>query len=88
MNIPNCCVGIKITYHDLLEQLVCSIDSKLCLLHRCANCPGTTGLETFLESKPEGTILENDEFIVYKQWISTDRTTLEESIKPISEFKK
>ena len=50
------------------------------MLHRCANCPGITGLQIFLESKLEGTILENDE------WISTDKTTLEESIKPISEY--
>ena len=76
----------KITYHDLSERLVCSTDSILCMLHRCVNYPGITGLQTFLENKLEGTILENDESIVYKQWISTDRTTLEESIKPISEY--
>ena len=56
------------------------------MLRRCANCPGITGLQTFLESNLEGTILENDESTVYKQWISTDRTTVEESIKPISEY--
>ena len=61
----------KIIYHDLLEQLVCKIDSKLCMLHRCANCAGITGLQTFFESKLERTIRENDESIVYKQWIST-----------------
>ena len=55
------------------------------MLHRCANFPGITGLQTILESKFEGTILVNDEFFVYKQCISTDRTTLKESIKPISE---
>ena len=56
------------------------------MLHRCTNCPGTIGLQTLLKSKPEGIILENDESIVHKQWVSTDRTPIAENIKPISEY--
>ena len=52
------------------------------MIHRCANCSGISGIQTFVERNREGIILENDYFIVYKHWISTDRTSLEESTKP------
>ena len=74
-----------VTYHDLLEKIVCSIDSKLCMLHQCDECPGTYGLQQYLKSKPEDAILQ-DEVVNFKYWISTDRTTLEERTKHITEF--
>ena len=41
-----------------------------CSSQLCANCLGITGLQTFLESKLEETILENYESIVYKKFTS------------------
>ena len=35
----------KLTYHDLLEVLVCNTESKSCMLHRCKNCPGISALQ-------------------------------------------
>ena len=72
----------NLTYHDLLEQLVCSTDSSACMLHRCVNCPGTASLEEFLESKINGEM----DHINYKQWVSTDRTTLTDHIATPREF--
>ena len=64
----------KITYHDLLKCVVCSVENMDCMLHRCEACPGSASLEHY--------ILENisDEVdeIKYKQWVTTDRTTLTE----------
>ena len=54
----------KVTYHDLFEQLVCSMNARLCMLHRCGDCPGITSLQTFLETKLDQNLFENDDPIV------------------------
>ncbi len=73
---------VEITYHDLLNHIVCSTDNSECMLHRCENCPGVEGLQNYL-----GTIL-NDEAdqIEYKQWVSTDRTTLTDHVATPQQF--
>ena len=76
----------KVTYHNLLEELVCSTESELCMIHRYQNCPGTSALQRYIESKLEKSMLENDESVKFKQWISTDQVTIEEQIKPLSDF--
>ena len=75
----------KLTYHDLLEVLVCNTESKSCMLHRCDNCPGISALQLFIESKLKETMLEKDESVKFKQWTSTDRVTINEEIKPLSD---
>ena len=75
----------KLTHHDLLEVLVCNTESKSCMLHRCDNCPGISALQLFIESKLEETMLEKDECVKFKQWTSTDRVTINEEIKPLSD---
>ena len=76
----------KVTYHNLLEELVCSTESELCMIHRCQNCTRTSALQRYIESKLEKSMLENDESVKFKQWISTDQVTIEEQIKPLSDF--
>ena len=76
----------KVTYHNLLEELVCSTESELCMIHRCQFCPGTSALQRYIESKLEKSMLENDKSVKYKQWISIDQVTIEEQIEPSSDF--
>ena len=72
----------KLTYHDLMEQLVCSVSSKKCMLHRCEDCPGRSALVSFLVNKFEKVTIDGDENIFFKQWV----TTLEEHVLPLSEI--
>ena len=72
----------SLTYHNLLDQLVCSTDSNLCMIHRCDNCPGITKLQEFLQKK----ISDEVDQIKYKQWVSTDRTTLTDHVATPQEF--
>lgn len=44
------------------------------MLHRCENCPGIEKLQEFLENK----LSDEVDHLTYKQWVSTDRTTLTE----------
>ena len=52
------------------------------MLHRCENCPGLSGLEDFIRDK----ISDEVDNITYKQWVSTDRTTLSEHVASVSDY--
>ena len=74
----------KETYKDLMQYLVCSIDNEECMIHRCQNCPTIDSLtdhlnEIFAE-------YEDDQEINYKQWVHTDRSSLNTMTVNISDF--
>lgn len=73
----------KLGYSDLMEKTVCSIDSEQCMMRRCKECPGVDNLITFVSSLETCEVLQE---IEYKQWISTDRTTLVTVKEQISDF--
>ncbi|MES9880157.1 MAG: hypothetical protein ABW185_04670 [Sedimenticola sp.] len=76
-----------VTYHDLMAKLVCSVDSNLCMIHRCPECPGADELRSHLETLcGVSDRLAPDETIQYKQWLTTDRTTLQTLSMPLQEF--
>ena len=31
-------------YHDLMAMVVCDLKTKMCMIHRCENCPGDNNL--------------------------------------------
>ena len=85
----------NVTYHDLMAKMFCSLESKLCMLHRCDNCPRKNGLQYFqyklermeyFQYKLEDANYEDEMMIHFKHWVSTDRTTLEERIMPTCDF--
>ena len=77
-----------ITYHELMEKLVCSVDSKICMLHRCPSCPGSESLFHFLYEACKLDKVSDEALINYKQWVTTDRTTLQDCSKTVIEFIK
>ena len=42
-------IGVDKSYHDLIEMIVCSRESKICMIHRCDNCPGIEPVTHFLQ---------------------------------------
>ena len=42
------CTKYSRSYKVLMSKLVCSLDSRICMIHRCENCPGTDNLRKFL----------------------------------------
>lgn len=66
----------KVTYHDLMDKMVCSVESKECMLHRCNSCPGKDGLMLYLQQLTDAA--DDSDLVHYKQWESTDRTTMVE----------
>ena len=60
------------TYHDCLSRVMCTPPLPECYLDECESCPGIVSLRDELL-----TILDesNIEQVIYKQWVSTDRST-------------
>ena len=62
-----------------MSKLVCSTSNKLCMVHRCSECPGKNALIEHL--KNELPVYEHeyeyfDDELTFQQWQSTDRTTI------------
>ena len=56
------------------------------MLHLCSDCPGKTNLNKFLTEHFINNEFNLAENIFYKQWISTDRTTLVNHYSTVEEF--
>ena len=71
------------TYHHCLARIMCNPPLPKCYLGECDVCPGVAKLMEELVTLLD----ENDmDQIVYKQWIATDRSTLETFCTPAEEF--
>jgi hypothetical protein len=76
----------KVSYKDLMQKLVCSTSDRLCMLHRCPNCPGSEALLEHLEGILEAVDVSLDDSVQYKQWVSTDRTNLQDFTSSFQDF--
>ena len=75
----------QLTYQDLLQKLVCSADNKNCMLHSCDRCPGPANVSQYLLDVCNAND-DSIEVVTYKQWETTDRTTLHTHVKPLPEY--
>lgn len=76
-------VNLKESYIDLLQKLVCNIENEECMLHRCSQCPQENELRNYLL---ELEYLQDAENVIFKQWVQTDRSSLDTLIKSVDEF--
>jgi hypothetical protein len=58
-----------------MDKTVCNLESKDCMLHRYEECPGTEPLEEFHQTSFNDS--DPEDMIEFKQWIHTDRDTLD-----------
>lgn len=67
-------IGLEKLNYFLVDIIVCDKTSKICMIHRCTNCPGTNS--------------ESDEGmeIDFKQWAKVDKAYLLSMKLPIYEF--
>ncbi|CAH0556044.1 unnamed protein product [Brassicogethes aeneus] len=78
----------KIEYKNILSTIVCSVDSRNCMLHRCENCPGSEALEQLMLDIFSENDLETDDNIAYKQWVHKGQSTLVNMTSTIEDFVK
>jgi len=71
------------TYHHCLAKTMCNPPHPRCYLGECDACPEIEVLKEELLTYFDENYVEQ---IVYKQWVSTDRSTLETFCSPVEEF--
>ena len=66
-----------------MAMVVCDLNTKMCMIHRCENCPGDNNLREYLD----GTFSDSEEEeISFQQWQGTDRVMLCTQTTSIIEF--
>ena len=72
-----------LTYRDCLARIICNPPQPACYLGTCECCPGTNALREHLNAVMDEHIIDN---IIFKQWVSVDRSTLETVSKSADDF--
>ncbi len=71
------------SYDHCLAQIICNPPQPACYLGTCCSCPGISGLNERLNTLMDDGLIDN---IVYKQWVSVDRYTLETISQSAEDF--
>ena len=79
-------IPVKCDYKDLMDLCVCSVNNRNCMFHLCEHCPQRDNLSNTLNQHFEANDYDGNDVISYKQWVSTDRTTLITNQTTVSEF--
>ena len=72
---------LDLDYKDMIDKIVCSRESRTCMIHRCNECPGKEALRSQVEAA-----LTNKDNICFQQWQTTDRTKMFTQTMPVGEF--
>ena len=67
------------TYQHCISQAICNPPLPSCYLGKCNSCP----LEEVLRSVLDDNLID---YVMFKQWVSVDRSTLDTFSKPADEF--
>ena len=70
-------------YHDCLNRMTCNEQTTDCFLGLCDKCPGVDNIVTQLEKNFDDKFIDN---VKYKQWVTTERTTLQTLLSSVDEF--
>ena len=73
----------QLDYKEMMQIIVCDLNDKICMVHRCNDCPGKNALTSKLQHLE---CLEDISEIKVKQWQTTDWTTLNTMTLSTDEF--
>ena len=91
MHLPSKCktflntVNISLNYNDVLKLCVFSTENSDCMLHHCDLCPEQTVAYNILKEQLLLNYIFGD-LVKYKQWVSTDRSNLEQHMGDLDYF--
>jgi len=81
--LSNVTDGQFLQYQHCLAAIQCNPPRIQCFLGRCDDCPGTDKVQNILEACFDQKMIDEVQF---KQWTTTDRSTLETKIQSTDEF--
>ena len=70
-------------YKNCLAHIICNPPLPECYLGSCKYCPGNSTLKDIILAIMEENMIDE---IVYKQWVSVDRSKLETVCNPSDDF--
>ena len=77
---------VNVTYQELFPLIVCDINNKVCMVHRCPNCcESNTLLQDFL-FHTIGDFRDDDDVIEFSQWTTPDRSNLTHQTETVNEM--
>ena len=82
---------LNVTYQELFPFIVCDINNKECVVHRCPNCPkSNTLLQDFLfhtiANFDDDEDDDDDDVIEFSQWTTTDQSNLTHHTETVHEY--
>ena len=69
-----------------MKLCVCTVEDRNCMFYLCTECPVKTELSSTLMTIFDSNDFDFDSTISYKQWVSTDRTTVVTLESTMNEF--
>ena len=84
-NVKLLATACQLDYKEMMQIIVCDLNDKICMVHRCNDCPGKNALTLKLQHLE---CLEDISEIKVKQWQTTDQTALSTMILAADEFIK
>ena len=69
-----------------MALMVCSVNSRDCMLHKCEKCPGIIFLSKYIHDLLNSYGCEDEDEITYKLWVRTDRSELVSKTASISQY--
>ena len=73
----------QLDYKEMIQIIVCDLNDKICMVHRCNDCPEKNALTSKLQHLE---CLEDISEIKVKQWQTADRTALNTMILATDKF--
>ena len=83
---------LNVTYQELFPLVVCDVNNKECMVHRCPNCSeSNTLLQDFLcqtigDFDDDDEDDDDDDVIEFSQWTTTDRSILTHHTETVNEY--
>ena len=84
-NMKSLLAPLNVSYQELFSLIVCDINNKECMVHRCSNCPeSNTLLQDFLFHTIGN--FDHDDVTEFSQWTTTNRSNLTHHIETVNEY--
>ena len=77
---------LNVTYQELFPLIVCDINNKECMVHRCPNCPVSNSLLQDFLFHTIGDFDDDDDVIEFSQWTTTDRSNLTHHTETVNAY--